>query len=150
MRILIYTQTIISSKFKTVYSPTCSSPLQSGLWFLTDEPGIGLPSSVTHQQQPNEMWHCTVAQLPSGLHWGMNTPAVDVSASCCVAARSFTHFDFSGNQNRNRERNNYTQLKAPIDEMQKRMTRDFEFEQILFQSLHEISNLMQHVFFCFF
>ena len=38
---------------------------------LTDEPGIGVPSGVTHQQYLVSWWHCTSAKAPSVVHSGM-------------------------------------------------------------------------------
>lgn len=49
------------------------SPLHFGFPFLVEDPASGLPSvGETHQQYLDGLWHCISANVPSGLHSGIN------------------------------------------------------------------------------
>lgn len=44
---------------KVFVEATPTVPEHTGVLFCTEEPLIGLPSGVTHQQYPVQVWHCT-------------------------------------------------------------------------------------------
>lgn len=53
---------------------------QLGLPFLR-LPGTSFPSSSTHQQYPDVMWHCTALYPPSSLHSGTCKPTTGTPLS---------------------------------------------------------------------
>ena len=54
---------------------------------LTEEPGTGVPSGVTHQQYLVSWWHCTSAKAPSVVHSGMQVLAPLCRCGCVSAWR---------------------------------------------------------------